>query len=215
MFNATKLKLYYDYALNTVKDEGEDPVLERITEQVIENFIVPLKLKKNSKILDIGSGVGYFNDHMKKLGYNDITSTSMTEGDKSALKAKGHKYISTDINFIKRPDASYDFIFCRHALEHSPFPYFALLEYNRLLKKKGQIYVEMPQPVGPRGAETWPQHYSVLGEVALQSLISRAGFSIEWYRNAQIPITNNETKKTAQETYNCVLANKIGNIDVK
>ena len=67
MFDATKLKLYYDHALNTVKDEGEDPVLEKITEQVIENFIVPLKLKKNSKILDIGSGVGYFSDHMKKL----------------------------------------------------------------------------------------------------------------------------------------------------
>ena len=208
MFDATKLKLYYDYALNTVKDEGEDPVLERITEQVIENFIVPLKLKKNSKILDIGSGVGYFSDHMKKLGYNDITSTSMTEGDKSALKAKGHKYISTDINFIKQPDASYDFIFCRHALEHSPFPYFALLEYNRLLKESGTLYVEMPRPDGTKGVETYPEHYSVMGEVALQSLVDRAGFDIEWYRNAQIPIVNKDTLKTATETYNCILANK-------
>jgi len=215
MFDATKLKLYYDHALNTIKDEGEDPVHNEITGQVVDQFIVPLELKKDARILDIGSGVGYFTDHMKALGYTDITSTTWTIGDETALKNKGYKHIRTDINFIKEPDNIYDFIFCRHALEHSPFPYFALLEYNRLLKKGGQMYVEMPAPVGPRGYETWPQHYTVLGEVALQSLIARAGFTIEWYRNAQIPVTNNETKKKEQETYNCVLAKKIGNIEVK
>ena len=215
MFDATKLKLYYDYSLNTVKDEGEDPVFNAVTGQVVDNFIAPLNLKKDIEILDIGSGVGYFSDHMKDLGYTNITSTTFTDGDARALESKGYKYIKTDINFIKQPDSFYDFIFCRHALEHSPFPYFALLEYNRLLKKGGQIYVEMPEPKGSRGADTFPQHYSILGEVALQSLISRAGFKIEWYRNAQIPITNKETKKTQQETYNCILANKIGNIEVK
>lgn len=215
MFDATKLKLYYDYALNTVKDEGEDTVFNEVTGQVVDNFITPLNLKKDASILDIGSGVGYFSDHMKDLGYTDITSTTCTDGDASALESKGHTYIRTDINFIKKPDSSYDFIFCRHALEHSPFPYFALLEYNRLLKKGGQMYVEMPQPKGPRKAETSPQHYTLLEEVALQSLISRAGFKIEWYRNAQIPVTNKNTKKTEQETYNCILANKIGNIEVK
>jgi 2-polyprenyl-3-methyl-5-hydroxy-6-metoxy-1,4-benzoquinol methylase len=215
MFDAIKLKLYYDHALNTIKDEGEDTVIQEVTGQVVDSFIVPLKLKKTAKILDIGSGVGYFSDHMKDLGYTDITSTTWTEGDAAALEKKGHKYIRTDINFIKEPDSSYDFIFCRHSLEHSPFPYFALLEYNRLLKKGGKMYVEMPDPKGPRGVETWPQHYTVLGEVALQSLIARAGFKIEWYRNAQIGVTNNETNKVGQETYNCILANKIGNIEVK
>ena len=215
MFDAKKLKLYYDHALNSIQDEGESDSLEKIIGQVVDNFIVPLKLKKTAKILDIGSGVGYFTDHMSSLGYTDITSTTWTNGDEAALKKKGYNYIKTDINFINQPDTSYDFIFCRHALEHSPFPYFALLEYNRLLKKGGQLYVEMPASHGPRGAETWPQHFSVLGEIQLQSLIARSGFTIEWYRNAQIPITNTETKKVAQEMYNCVLAKKIGNIEVK
>ena len=215
MFDATKLKLYYDYILNTVKDEGEDPVFEKITEQVIDNFIVPLNLKKNAKILDIGSGTGCFADYMKKLGYTNITCTTMTTCDEDALRKKGHNYIKTDINFISKPDNSYDFIFCRHTLEHSPFPYIALLEYNRLLNKKGKIYVEMPQPNGLRGTEINPEHYSILGEIMLQSLISKAGFVIDWYRNAQIPITHTDTKKVKQENYNCVLATKVGNIEVK
>lgn len=208
MFDAVKLKTYYDHALATIKDEGSDPVVSEVTKKVIDSFIVPLELDKDSKILDIGSGVGYFSDHMKQLGYTDITSTTLTNGDAKALEQKGHQYIKTDINFIKQPDASYDFIFCRHALEHSPFPYFALLEYNRLLKESGTLYVEMPQPNGTRGVETYPEHYSVMGEIQLQSLVDRAGFDIEWYRNAQIPIVNKDTLKTATETYNCILANK-------
>ena len=208
MFDAVKLKTYYDHALATIKDEGSDPVVSEVTKKVIDSFIVPLELDKDSKILDIGSGVGYFSDHMKQLGYTDITSTTLTNGDAKALEQKGHQYIKTDINFIKQPDASYDFIFCRHALEHSPFPYFALLEYNRLLKESGTLYVEMPQPIGTRGVETWPQHYSVMGEVALQSIVDRSGFDIVWYRNAQIPLVNKDTMKTSTETYNCILANK-------
>ena len=208
MFDAVKLKTYYDHALATIKDEGSDPVVSEVTKKVIDSFIVPLELDKDSKILDIGSGVGYFSDHMKQLGYTDITSTTLTNGDAKALEQKGHQYIKTDINFIKQPDATYDFIFCRHALEHSPFPYFALLEYNRLLKESGTLYVEMPQPIGTRGVETWPQHYSVMGEVALQSIVDRSGFDIVWYRNAQIPLVNKDTMKTSTETYNCILANK-------
>ena len=208
MFDAVKLKAYYDHALATIKDEGSDPVVSEVTKKVIDSFIVPLELDKDSKILDIGSGVGYFSDHMKQLGYTDITSTTLTNGDAKALEQKGHQYIKTDINFIKQPDASYDFIFCRHALEHSPFPYFALLEYNRLLKESGTLYVEMPRPDGTKGVETYPEHYSVMGEIQLQSLVDRAGFDIEWYRNAQIPIVNKDTLKTSTETYNCILANK-------
>ena len=208
MFDAVKLKTYYDHALATIKDEGSDPVVSEVTKKVIDSFIVPLELDKDSKILDIGSGVGYFSDHMKQLGYTDITSTTLTNGDARALEQKGHQYIKTDINFIKQPDASYDFIFCRHALEHSPFPYFALLEYNRLLKESGTLYVEMPRPDGTKGVETYPEHYSVMGEIQLQSLVDRAGFDIEWYRNAQIPIVNKDTLKTSTETYNCILANK-------
>ena len=208
MFDAVKLKTYYDHALATIKDEGSDPVVSEVTKKVIDSFIVPLELDKDSKILDIGSGVGYFSDHMKQLGYTDITSTTLTNGDAKALEQKGHQYIKTDINFIKQPDATYDFIFCRHALEHSPFPYFALLEYNRLLKESGTLYVEMPRPDGTKGVETYPEHYSVMGEIQLQSLVDRAGFDIEWYRNAQIPIINKDTMKTGTETYNCILANK-------
>jgi ubiquinone/menaquinone biosynthesis C-methylase UbiE len=198
-----------------MKDEGELPEFAAITEQVVEQFIKPLKLKKTAKILDIGSGVGYFLDTMKDLGYKNLTGVSWTEGDLKALKDKKHNIIKGDINFIKDDDNKYDFIFCRHALEHSPFPMFALIEYNRLLKKGGQLYVEMPAPSNARRYENWDTHYSVFNDVMLQSLVVRAGFDIEWYRNASIPVTHNETGKTTQDTYNCVLGKKKATLAVK
>jgi len=215
MFDATKLKLYYDWCLNTMRDEGELSETQAIMAQVVDQFIKPLKLKKTAKILDIGSGVGYFIDEMKAMGYKNVTGVSWTEGDLGALKKKKHDVIKGDINFIKDDDGKYDFIFCRHALEKSVFPMIALIEYNRLLKKGGKIYVEMPAPNNARFYENWDRNYSVVNEVMLQSLIVRAGFDIEWYRNASIPITHGETGKTTQDTYNCVLAKKKATLAVK
>lgn len=215
MFDPAKLKLYYDHCLNVMTDEGPSDTTESVVNAVIEQFIDPLKLSKSAKILDIGSGVGYFIDAMKKRGYPKVSGTTWTTGDSQALKDKDHDFILGDINFIKCKDAEYDFIFCRHALEKSVFPMVALLEYNRILKKGGQIYVEMPAPMNARRFENMATNYSVMNEIMLQSLIQRAGFEIEWYRNAQIPLTSKETGKVTQEVYNCVLAKKIGNIEVK
>lgn len=215
MFDPAKLKLYYDHCLNVMTDEGPSDAIEQVVNAVVEQFIDPLKLPKNAEILDIGSGVGYFIDAMKKRGYFKVCGTTWTQSDLEALKAKAYDYHYGDINFIKCKDAKYDFIFCRHALEKSVFPMVALLEYNRILKKGGQIYVEMPAPMNARQFENMATNYSVMNEIMLQSLIQRAGFTIEWYRNAQIPLTNKETGKVTQEVYNCVLAKKIGNIEVK
>lgn len=215
MFDSAKLKLYYDFLLNTMKDEGEIPELQAVVGQVVEQFIKPLKLKKTAKILDVGCGVGYFMDEMKSLGYKDLTGVSWTASDIEACEKKKYKIIKGDINFIKDDDDKYDLIFCRHSLEHSVFPMIALMEYNRLLKKGGLLYVEMPAPMNARQYENWDTHYSVMNEVMLQSLIMRAGFDIEWYRNASVPITHNETGKVTQDTYNCVLAKKKATLAVK
>jgi len=215
MFDAAKLKLYYDFCLNTMRDEGEVPELQAIMSQVVEQFIKPLELKKKSKILDVGCGVGYFMDEMKTLGYKDLTGVSWTEGDIKACLDKGYKIIKGDINFIKDNDDKYDFIFCRHALEKSVFPMMALIEYNRLLKKGGMLYLEMPAPNNARFYENWDRNYTVVNEIMMQSWVVRAGFDVEWYRNASIPITHNETGKTTQDTYNCVLAKKKATLSVK
>ena len=46
--------------------------------------------------------------------------------------------------FMTYPDESFDFLFVRHCLEHSPFPYLTLGEYKRVPKTGGKIYIEMP-----------------------------------------------------------------------
>jgi len=56
-----KLKFYNEWLYaNHIYDEGDSQLHEVITKQVVEKYIDPLNLPKDSKILDIGAGPGYF-----------------------------------------------------------------------------------------------------------------------------------------------------------
>jgi len=81
-----------------------------------------------------------------------------------------------DMTFLEFEDKIFDALWVRHALEHSPFPYLTLLEFNRVLTPGGFIYVEMPMPDTPRVLENWPNHYSIFGEQMWTSLFDRSGF---------------------------------------
>ena len=135
-----KLKLYNEWLYTAhIYDEGNSPMHESLTKEVVEKYIDPLNLPKNAKILDMGSGPGYFLDQMKQREYTDVTGVTLSPGDIKTCEEKGHKIAKYDLSFIPQKDGYYDesvdFIFCRHALEHSPYPIFTLMEYNRLLKQ--------------------------------------------------------------------------------
>jgi cyclopropane fatty-acyl-phospholipid synthase-like methyltransferase len=62
-----KLKFYNEWLYTAhIYDEGDSPFHKDLTRQVVENYIDPLALPKDSKILDLGCGPGYFLDEMNK-----------------------------------------------------------------------------------------------------------------------------------------------------
>jgi hypothetical protein len=69
-------------------------------------------------------------------------------------------------------------LWVRHALEHSPFPYLTLLEFNRVLARNGVAYIEMPGNDTPRELENWPNHYSGMGTKMWIALMMRSGFDV-------------------------------------
>lgn len=209
MIDVDKIKKYYGHVLTQVYPETESPMHEIITQQVWDNIISKIELDKKSKILDVGAGPGYFLEICKKNGYKNVTATIGTEEELEVLKKKKFKAKIEDISFLSNKDASLDFIFCRQVLEHSPWPYITLMEYNRVLKMGGRIYIEVPRPDSDdRKHENNINHYSVMGVRMLHNLVVRAGFKIDHPYELSMPVRNTETEEKMLETAFALVATK-------
>jgi SAM-dependent methyltransferase len=219
-----KLRFYNEWLYTAhIYDEGPSEFHKKLTEQVVETYIEPMELPKDAKILDMGCGVGYFLDSMKALGYTDLVGITLSPEDIKACQEKGHTTKAYDMSFLPQQegyyDESVDFIFARQSLEHSPYPIFTLMEYNRVLKQGSKIYIEVPAPDCERGHEYNPNHYSILGANQLAALLVRTGFNIEKFNNLEfdisVPQEGQEELRTVSEKYFCVVATKARPLDIK
>lgn len=218
-----KLKFYNEWLYTAhIYDEGESPYHKQLTAQVVENYVDPLNLPKDASILDLGCGPGYFLDEMKKRDYTNIVGVTLSPGDIKLCEDKGHKIKKYDLSFLPQKDGYYDesvdFIFLRHALEHSPYPIFSLIEYNRILKQGGKMYIEVPAPDCDRKHEYNLNHYSIFGSNQLIALLQRTGFDVNIFNGLEfdlnVPDEKNELKQVKEKFY-CIMVTKQRPLDIK
>ena len=218
-----KLKFFNEWLYTShLYDEGESELHKKITEEVITTYIEPLKLKKDSNILDIGCGYGYFLDMMKAKGYTNMTGITLSEVNAKLARERGHNIKEYDPTFIPQSDGfideSTDFIFLRHTLHHSPYPVFSLVEYNRLLKQFGKLYIEVPAPDCDRKHEFNNAIYSILGKTQLVALLTRTGFKVDTFNEIEFTLTSKTEDGDEQndtERYYCIVATKQNPLDIK
>ena len=114
------------------------------------------------------------------------------------------------------PDESFDFLFVRHCLEHSPFPYLTLGEYKRVLKTGGKIYIEMPAPDNHRPLEYIPNHYSIMGAKQWAALILRHQLQIIVATDFKIELFDNKDPDKKFDEKNLVFVlRKVSDEDFK
>jgi SAM-dependent methyltransferase len=218
-----KLKLYNEWIYTAhIYDEGDSEYHKTLTKQVVEKYVDTLELPKNAKILDLGCGPGYFLDEMKARGYTDVVGVTLSPGDVKICEDKGHTVKRYDLSFLPQVDGyieeSVDFIFLRHALEHSPYPIFTLMEYNRVLKPNGKMYIEVPAPDCERNHEFNLNHYSILGMNQLAALLLRCGFNIDTFNNLEFDLNfpqEDGTSKPVKEKFYCIAVTKARPLDIK
>lgn len=148
-----------------------------ITNAMLTRLLPLLKLPKKARVLDVGCGQGLALTRFKAEALQ-ATGVTLNGVDFEACRAQGFDVRQQDQSFLDFPDATFDFIWCRHCLEHSCFPLFTLDGFHRVLKPGGWLYVEVPAPDTPTAHETNPNHYSTLSRSLWRSLIGRAGFTM-------------------------------------
>lgn len=220
-----KLKFFNEWLYTAhMYDEGEAEYHRTLTNQMVENYVDPLNLPKDALILDMGCGPGYFLDAMKERGYTNVIGITLSPEDTKICEAKGHTIKQYDMSFIPQKDGYYDesvdFIFCRHSMEHSPYPIITLAEYNRLLKLKGSLYMEVPAPDTDRRHEYNLNHYSILGLRQWDALLARAGFAVDKCNtiefDIELPSVETEGEKVQmKEKYFIFMTNKKCPLDIK
>lgn len=222
-----KLKFYNEWLYTAhIHDEGDSQMHKVLTEQTVATYVDPLELPKDAHILDLGCGPGYFLDEMKNRGYTNVTGVTLSPGDIKTCEDKGHVIKKYDLSFLPQKDGYYDesvdFIFIRQALEHSPYPIFSLMEYNRVLKQGSKIYIEVPAPDCERRHEYNLNHYSIMGANQLGALLMRTGFDVIHFNNLEFDAKgpnptgdDPEDIVSFKEKYYCILATKARPLDIK
>lgn len=177
-----------------------------ITESVLDELLKVLSLPADAKILDVGCGQGPALEYFAKHNYN-ATGITLNDEDVAVCQSKGFTAFKMDQSFLDFDDNFFHFIWARHCIEHSIFPFFTLWQFNRVLADAGYLYVEVPAPDTSTHHETNPNHYSVLTKSAWMSLLTRSGLKIVY--ESTIPIKLDETR---DDTYYYFVCQKVENI---
>lgn len=173
MRDYTDFDLYLNRLQADIYPQPADVLQQEYGEQVISNWGSQLIGCKT--VLDVGCGEGQFSDAFARIG---IAWTGVTLGpDYITCKNKGLNVFSYDFSFLHEiPDKSYDLIFARHSLEHSPFPLITLMEWRRVCKQWVCVILPVPEFHSMRGKN----HYSVMPTEQFLWLANRAGLKLIW-----------------------------------
>ena len=137
------------YYLDTLKEQKYHAGLAGDNQAIIEaKRLIP---KDAETILDVGSG---------RLG--------------SGFPAQVDVWRGIDFHWLPYDDKFFDLIWARHALEHSPMPFFALREWMRVSKK--YLLIIIPEAT-PYIAE-YEGHWTCLPDYGWLALFRKVGLHV-------------------------------------
>lgn len=117
--------------------------------------LIGLYIKKSSKILDVGCGVGSVAMYFANLGNSvsgiDISRNAINNGQKSAKYLRlNHNVIFKVVDFPKViPKGTFDLVICSEILEHLHDDKFAVSKIKSLIKPTGLLVASSPSLNAP------------------------------------------------------------------
>ena len=99
-------------------------------------------VRKESKVLDVGCGSGWFLELLAKHGFSDIYGCDY----KKNLDFEGFNFELVNLNEQDLPfsDGVFDMVICSDVLEHLENPSRCLRNIRRVVEPEGVVYVTIP-----------------------------------------------------------------------
>jgi 2-polyprenyl-3-methyl-5-hydroxy-6-metoxy-1,4-benzoquinol methylase len=139
---------FYDKELQNkaIKQNFKMNELREMSANDVERRAMLIKklLPKSKKILEIGSGDGFFLEKMKSFGYEMTGIEISSQRRYRSRKITKIKILNIDFSEEIPNIGKYDAIVLFHVLEHLHNPIIFLKNIVKLLKPKGKIVVEVP-----------------------------------------------------------------------
>lgn len=146
--SAKEEKIFYDEnkQAKNINVKYEIPILRERSKFDTERRIktVSKLISKKEKILDVGSGYGFFLEGLLKNNYNITGIEVSKERRKISKKISNAELLNVNLNNEKPSIGKYDLIVIFHVLEHVAQPINFLKKLRKYLKPKGRILVEVP-----------------------------------------------------------------------
>lgn len=169
-------KRFDKYLDDLVADVYEQPPDEGHMEWAINAVDRLATIPENvEKVLDVGCGQGFMKEYFEEVLDMEWSGVTIGEDYEIAKKAGIEQIYNIDMTFLPWIEPTFDLIFARHVLEHSPFPLITLMEWRRVCRN-GYLLLIAPAPgyweYGGRN------HYHVMEKPQLEFLLKRAGWGV-------------------------------------
>ena len=175
-FNLKNKTLEHNWTLsNGVVKTVESFTLESLRECVFENI--------NGDVLQIGSKTSVLDNHMlwrKNFAVKNFIGMDIEPGKNVDVVCD----ITDRIGNIRKKTGivQFDFIICRHLLEHVRKPWEAAQNIVHLLKPGGYIWIAVPWAQSYHG---YPGDYWRMSFSAVRSLFDKIDFQLEFYTGSK------------------------------
>ncbi len=160
---------YLDELRQDIYKQPPDDGHTALAVEVIDKWIPEIQ---PIDVLDVGCGEGFCQEHFER--YNVIYKGVCLGEDVEKAKKAGRNVHEGDFHFLPDDISVWDLVFARHALEHSPMPLLALMEWHRVANK--YLILILPKP------KFWlflgRNHYSVVVDSQAKFLLHRSGWKI-------------------------------------
>lgn len=171
---------YLNKLLMDVYPQPEDPGHSSLAKKVINQWMSRMTTCKN--VLDLGCGTGFCQPMFEKWNV-EYEGICLGE-DFIHAQDNGRNVRKMDFSFLDYDDSSFDLLFARHSLEHSPMPLLTLMEWARVARYWLGIVLPHPDWYGFRGRN----HYSVMNHEQVMNVLDNAGWKVLWDDVDKLPI---------------------------
>ena len=168
MRDYSRIDKYLNELVSDVYSQPPDEGHLAMIQDVFDKWIYGMDCKS---VLDIGCGSEAIAEPLFRTAGMWYTGISIGE-DAVLAQSVGKNVLDMDMSFLEFDDESFDLVWCRHTLEHSPMPLLTLMEFHRVSKEWLCVIMPNPQYYTYSGRN----HYYVAEAHQVAWLLRRAGW---------------------------------------